>query len=91
MIYPDECEYAGLNIKEVEKIAKGIEKYTKMAEKLGLVVFGGSACCTLRWYGDAEEYDGHPLVVASVESQNIDGGDGGFGELYSHDGFMRGE
>jgi len=66
-IYNDECEAAGLDRKEVRRIAAGLSRYGKQARELGLTVFG---CGT----GDIRTNDGC-LIVASIDG-DFDGGDG---------------
>ncbi|MGX1201255.1 hypothetical protein [Marinobacter sp. MBR-105] len=80
----DECEAAGLDAKEVERIAKGISRYAKQAEALGIQIFGGTGSGSLRFN------DGGPgkLIVAHVDGE-FDGGDGG--SVSSNDGLERGE
>lgn len=80
-----ECEAAGLDPKEVERIAKGLSRYGKQARKLGVVVFGGSGSGELR-FDDAIGFG--PLKVAEVEG-NFDGGDGA--DQSWGDGLLRGE
>jgi hypothetical protein len=80
----DECEAAGLDPKEVERIANGLSRYAKKASALGIDVFGGSGSGSLRFD------DGGPgrLIVADIEGQ-IDGGDGSV--RHDEHGLMRGE
>jgi len=79
-----ECEAADLDAKEVERIARGLSRYTKQAEALGLQIFGGTGSGTLRFN------DGGPgrLIVAQIDG-DFDGGDGG--SSTSFDGLERGE
>ncbi len=79
-----ECEAAGLPAGEVERIAKGLSRYAKQAQSLGIQVFGGTGYGTLRFN------DGGPgkLIVANLDG-DFDGGDGGSGP--SDDGLERGE
>lgn len=46
-----ECEAAGLNPLDVKRIAQGLSRYAKEAQKLGIQVFGGSGCGDLRFDG----------------------------------------
>jgi hypothetical protein len=80
----DECDAAGLDTKEVERIARGISRYTKQAQKLGIQVFGGTGSGSLRF----DDGNGGRLVVADLDG-NFDGGDGG--TVDSGDGLLRGE
>lgn len=80
----DECEAAGLDINEVERIAKGISRYAKQAQKLGIQVFGGTGSGSLRF----DDGNAGRLVLADLDG-NFDGGDGGTPE--SADGLLRGE
>lgn len=80
----DECIAAGLDPKEVERIAKGISRYAKQAQKLGLEVFGGGT-------GDLRQHNNgrRPgLIVASLDGC-FNGGDGACKE--DEDGLLRGE
>ena len=61
------CEHAGLDENEVGRIAKGLSRYARAADRLGLTIFGGSGEGTLRTSDD--------LVVAFLDGQ-FDGGDG---------------
>jgi hypothetical protein len=84
-IHEKECEAAGLDPKEVLRIARGISKYAKQAQALGIQVFGGSGTGSLRfpdgWNGD--------LVLADLDG-TFDGGDGKAND-FGDDGLMRGE
>lgn len=79
-----ECEAAGLDPLEVERIAKGISRYAKKAEALGIQIFGGTGSGSLRFD------DGGPgrLILADVDG-DFEGGDGG--SVPSGDGLERGE
>lgn len=81
----DECEKAGLDEKEVARIAKGIERYMKQAEALGMKIFGGSDL-TLR-FDDGEGVG--DLIVAMHLANRVDGGCGSTDDQY--DGLLRGE
>jgi|TARA_B100000929_G_C15453411_1_gene401963 hypothetical protein len=79
-----ECEAAGLDPREVERIAKGLSKYAKQAEALGIQVFGGTGSGSLRF----NDGGSGKLIVAHLAG-DFDGGDGGSGP--SGDGLERGE
>jgi hypothetical protein len=79
-----ECEAAGLDAAEIAKIAKGLSRYAKQAQALGLCVFGGSGTGTLRF----DDRNGSALIVADLDG-SFDGGDGGYSE--DGDGLLRGE
>jgi hypothetical protein len=72
IVNESECKAAGLDVKEVERIARGLSHYAQQAEKLGLQVFGGGGIGSLRT---------HPgigvgsLIVADLHGV-FDGGDG---------------
>ena len=85
-----ECAYAGLDVKEVTAIARGLSKYAMRAQKLGLHIFGGSGTGQLRWDEDAIAHNDHALIVAILDGC-FDGGDGSTGEIYSEDGLLRSE
>jgi flagellin-like hook-associated protein FlgL len=73
LINEAECEAAGLDIKEVKRIAKGLTRYAEQAEALGITVFGGAASGQLHFddNGTGEE----SLVVAALGGR-FDGGAG---------------
>lgn len=85
IINEDECEKAGLDINEVRRIAKGLSRYGKQAQKLGMLIFGGSGTGELRYRDDHDK--GALKLVSLVGS--YDGGDGGDADW--GDGFIRGE
>jgi len=62
-----ECKSVGLDPAEVERISRGLEKYAKQAQALGLIIFGGAGGGTLR-IGDGGE---RRLVVAELRSVRI--------------------
>lgn len=79
-----ECEALGLDIKEVERIAKGLSRYGKQAEALGVDVFGGSGSGSLR-----KDLDGEGQLVVAYLDGCFDGGDGATRE--DENGLLRGE
>ena len=83
-IHEEECLAAGLDPKEVKRIAAGLSRYAKQAEKLGLCIFGGSGSGTLRF----DDHGPGSLVVADING-TFDGGDGGSNTY--EDGLLRGE
>lgn len=83
-IYEREIEAAGLDADEVKRIARGLERYAKQAQAMGLIIFGGSGSGSLRARDDQEQC----LVLASIGGQ-WDGGDGAAAP--DADGLMRGE
>lgn len=80
----DECRAAGLDPKEVDRIAKGISRYAKQAQKLGIQVFGGGTGGQLR-FNDGGKGD---LIIASLDG-SFDGGDGA--NVPDENGLLRGE
>jgi flagellin-like hook-associated protein FlgL len=80
----DECIAAGLDPKEINRIAAGITRYALQAQALGVQVFGGTGTGSLRFD------DSRPgrLILAELDG-DFDGGDGG--ERPSSDGLRRGE
>jgi len=84
-IYENECKAADLDTKEVKRIAAGISRYAKQAQKLGLEVFGGSGTGTLRINDNLAQCQ---LIVADLDGK-FDGGDGATNEDES--GLLRGE
>jgi hypothetical protein len=81
----DECLAAGLDPKEVERIAKGISRYAKQAKTLGITVFGGSSG---RLDFDDKGTGNEPLVIASLDGLF----DGGCGSTDTDEnGLIRGE
>ena len=79
-----EIEAAGLDVEEVRRIAKGLQRYAKQAQALGIIIFGGSGTGSLRARDDEERH----LVLANI-SGYFDGGDGA--EQPDSDGLIRGE
>jgi hypothetical protein len=69
----DECIKAGLDYEEVKRIAKGLSRYAKQAEKLGLTIFGGSSG-RLEFDDNGNGYNS--LVIAILDGR-YDGGCGG--------------
>ena len=78
-----ECQAAGLDPKQVKRIADGISRYAKQAEALGLEIFGGAS-------GDLRVQATHRpgYVVARLDGV-FNGGDGA--TEFDEDGLMRGE
>ena len=70
-IEDDKCNELGLDTKKVASIARRLSKAASEANKLGLVVFGGSGNGTLRVFGR-----GTSGIVAELDG-SFDGGDGG--------------
>lgn len=85
-VYDEECLAAGLDPKEVERIARGIERYGRQADKLGIEFFGGGIC-SMR-FDDGSRLG--KLIVAHLYGFSCDGGDGG-NQPNSPDGLNRGE
>lgn len=79
-----ECLAAGLDPNEVARIASGLSRYAKQAQRLGIQVFGGSSGGLLRF---ADGSSGS-LILASLDG-DFDGGDGGLQE--DSEGLLRGE
>lgn len=78
-----ECEAAGLDPKEVERIARGLSRYAKQAQKLGITVFGGSPG-SLR----ADDGQEQKLIIADLDG-SFDGGCGA--ASCDSEGLLRGE
>lgn len=81
----EECLAAGLDPKQVRRIAKGLSRYAKDAKALGMEVFGGSGFGQLRFNDGSSE---GKLIVADLDGL-FDGGDGA--SRPKGDGLMRGE
>lgn len=81
----EECYAAGLDPREVQRIASGLARWAKKADRLGLTIFGGAGNGSLRAYDGKERR----LVVCSSLGLNFDGGDGA--EMADENGLMRGE
>lgn len=80
-----ECEAAGIDPKEVERIAKGISRYARQAAALGIQIFGGGAYSgSLRFPEDGKG----ALVLADLDG-TFEGGDGATD--WDNDGLLRGE
>ena len=89
IVYEEECEAAGLDPKEVARIARGIERYVKQAKKLGLTVFGGGTSGSLRFTDERAMKWGNVIVVYFTEGY-WNGGDGGLSSAKG-EGLRRGE
>ncbi|QYC52569.1 hypothetical protein [Salmonella phage SSBI34] len=82
----DECEAAGLDPKEVERIAKGLSRYGRQAAALGIQIFGGGSYSgSLRFVQHGEQ---GALVIADLDGM-FEGGDGA--TFPDKDGLLRGE
>ncbi len=79
-----ECLAAALDPTDVARIARGLSRYTRQAQALGLCVFGGAGGGTLRF----DDGGRGPLVVADLDGL-FDGGDGATNE--DAEGLIRGE
>lgn len=66
------CKLLGLDVKEMEKIAKQLDKISRKCAKIGLTIFGGSGNGSLR---------SGLIVIHGISGLCYDGGDGG-GETY---------
>lgn len=80
----NECEFADLDPKEVLRISKGLSRYVKQANNLGLTVFGGSGTGQLRLPSN----DNGDLIVCFLDGR-FDGGAGDAQE--DQNGLLRGE
>lgn len=76
---------AGLDPKEVRRIAAGLSRYAREAAALGLEIFGGSGTGDLRTEADARRAG---LILARLDG-SFNGGDGA--SDYDEDGLLRGE
>lgn len=79
-----ECKAAGLDPAQVRRIAKGLSRYAKEAQALGLTVFGGSGLGSLR----VDDGGDGQLIVAYLDGW-IDGGAGD--SRHDAAGLLRGE
>jgi len=84
LVNEPECIAAGLDPKEIKRIAKGLSRYARQAEKMGLTIFGGSGTGSIRY----DDGGLGSLLVAEIDG-NFDGGDGT--TPFSNDGLLRGE
>ncbi|MEI8659349.1 hypothetical protein [Vibrio sp. Hal054] len=82
--YYDECVAAGLDPKEVKRIANGLSRYAKQAEELGITVFSGTGTGSLRF----NDGGNGKLIIAELDG-DYDGGDGADSE--DANGLRRGE
>lgn len=80
-----ECEYVGIDYKEIQKLKKQLNKCGKMASALGVTVFGGSGCGSIR----AIDSDNRVLILDELAYDVWDGGDGSTRTTY--DGLCIGE
>lgn len=80
----DECLAAGLDPKEVKKLASRLDRLARDAAKLGLTVFGSTNSGSLRFPDPKGD-----LIVAAATGGNWDAGCGA--EKIDEDGLIRGE
>jgi hypothetical protein len=81
----NECKYAGIDVKIVEKFEERVTKLLADMAKHKLSLFCGSAC-SIR-YNDFK--NNRELIVGHFSGRNTDGGDGA---IYpDEDGLERGE
>ena len=83
-----ECVKAGVDPLEIDRIARGLTRYAKQAEKLGVTIFGGTGSGTLRIYDDNSP-GALPLILGYADAGYWDGGCGA--ECEDDEGLMRGE
>lgn len=83
-----ECLAAGLDPKAVLKLERALNRAGKLAESLGVTIFGGSGRGTLRIH-DGPGVDNGSLILAILECHVWDGGDGACCE--DEEGLLRGE
>lgn len=83
-VYQEECEAEGVDPKRIAQIARGISRYARELESMGLGVFGGGTGGSIRGKADSRGR----LVLATLDGE-FDGGDGAYGA--DDDGLMRGE
>ncbi len=81
----NECMAAGVDPTDIERIANGLGRYSRQAEKLGLTIFGGSGNGKICRY----ENHGKPLVLADIPGGQWEGGAGD--THIDDDGLERGE
>ena len=82
LVHIEECKHLNLDLGEVERIARGLSKYAKQAEKLGLQVFGTSTG------GELREHGLNAVIVSELDG-SFGGGDGA--STIGEDGLLRGE
>lgn len=82
-----ECSHVGIEYDEVLKLVRMLNKAGKLADRLGVEMFGtGSGTLLVRKY-DGTDY--RPVVLATVTHGEWTGGDGG--AYMAEDGLLRGE
>lgn len=85
-----ECIAAGVDPAHVEKLERLLNKAGRLAQKMGITIFGGSGTGSLRKRADDDNRDEGPLILAILGCvQTWDGGDGG--EYFDKNGLRRGE
>ena len=81
----EECDAARLDHAEVLRISRGLSRYARQAESLGIQIFGGSHGGTLRFRDDPSK---GALIIADLDGCF----DGGAGDQTDYgDGLIRGE
>lgn len=84
-----ECIAAGVDPREVARIAHGISRYAQQAEALGITIFGGTTGGTLRFNDDSNGVNTRSLIIATISGGDFDGGDGS--TFCDSQGLLRGE
>lgn len=79
-----ECEAEGVDPRQVARIARGLSRYAKELEAMGLQVFGGGTGGSIRGQGSTKGR----LILAHLNG-DFDGGDGA-GHT-DEDGLLRAE
>lgn len=80
-----ECIKAGLDPEKVQNLGRRLERIARDCWALRIMIFGGSGMASLRFDDD----EGPPLILANLNTCNVDGGDGASWE--HDDGYERGE
>ena len=75
-MFEKECKFVGIDVKEVEEIAKELNSIGEKMEKLGIMLFDGSGSCTLRYHNN----DDYHIILGNVRIPCSSSPNGYYGE-----------
>ena len=72
--YSKEAEFAGVSEKDIKRLLAKLNEAGRLADHLGLELFGGDGSLAVRKYCDNNI---RPVILGHTRYGNWDGGDGG--------------